>query len=63
LGSAFGKDINLRLVDLQGRIVLTRLITQAENQINVENLKPGFYIYDIRQGNESLSKGKLSIKH
>lgn len=62
LGSAFGKTIYLRLVDLQGRIVLTHSISQPRVQINVEDLQPGFYMYDIRQGNESLSKGKLSIK-
>ena len=63
LGSAFGKDINLRLVDLQGRIVLTRLITQAENQVNVENLPQGIYIYTIQKDINILSKGKLAIIH
>ncbi len=62
LGSDFGKDIYLRLSDLQGRIVLTRSISQPRVRINVEDLQPGFYMYDIRQGNESLSNGKLSIK-
>jgi len=57
------KDLTLRIIDLQGRIVLTYSINRAKNQVNVENLQQGIYIYDLKQGDETLSIGKIVIKH
>ena len=57
------KDLTLRIIDLQGRIVLTHSINRAKNQVNVENLQQGIYIYDLKQGDETLSIGKIVIKH
>lgn len=58
-----GNEITLRIIDLQGRIVLTKNINNSRNQINIENLKQGIYIYDLKQGIQTLSKGQLSIQH
>ena len=58
-----GKDVTLRIVDLQGRVVFTHSIKQAKDQVNVENLQQGIYLYDLKQGDESLSKGKIVINH
>ena len=62
-GLAVCKDVTLRIIDLQGRIVLTCSIIQATDQINIESLPSGYYIYDIQQGTTILSKGQLAIKH
>lgn len=60
---SLSKDVTLRIIDLQGRIVLTYSINHAKDQVNVENLKQGIYIYDLKQGTETLSKGKIAIRH
>ena len=62
-GLAVCKDVTLRIIDLQGRIALTSSILQATDQINIESLPSGYYIYDIQQGTRILSKGQLAIKH
>jgi len=58
-----GKAATLRIVDLQGRIVLTHSINQTKDQIDVKQLKQGSYIYDLQQGSKTLSKGQIVIKH
>lgn len=58
-----GKTVNLRIVDLQGRVVLTQSIKQAKDQVNVEHLQQGIYFYDLKQEDETLSKGKIVISH
>jgi len=62
-GLAACKDVTLRIIDLQGRIVLTHPVLQAKDQINIEHLPTGNYIYDLQQGTIILSKGQLAIKH
>jgi len=62
-GLIVSKDVTLRIVDLQGRTVLSHSINQAKDQVIVENLQQGIYIYDLKQGTEILSKGKIAIKH
>jgi hypothetical protein len=60
-GKAIGKNAMLLIFDIQGRMVLSSALTQSNNQINVERLLQGLYIYEIRQGNESFLKGKITI--
>jgi len=62
-GKAIGKNAMLRISDIQGRMVLSCTLSQPKNQINVEHIRQGFYIYEIRQGNGSLSRGQLLIRH
>jgi hypothetical protein len=57
------KGVTLQIVDLQGRVVLTHSIKQAKEQVNVENLQQGIYFYDLRQGDETIIKGKIVINH
>ena len=61
-GLAVGKNATINICDLQGRILFTRILTQSKTQISIEHLQQGFYIYDVRQGNETLSKGQLLIR-
>jgi hypothetical protein len=58
-----GNETIMRIIDLQGRIVLSHSINQTKVQINVENLNQGIYIYDLKQGTKTLSKGQITIKH
>jgi hypothetical protein len=62
-GFAVGANATIRIVDLQGRIVLSNSLMQSKIQISIANLQQGFYIYNIRQGNETVSKGQLMIRH
>ena len=62
-GLTLGNDVTLRIIDLQGRIVSTHSIIQSREQINVEHLKQGNYIYDLQQGTKILSKGQIAVKH
>jgi hypothetical protein len=62
-GTTIGKDTHFQVFDVQGRIVLSCKLSQSKAQINIEHLQQGFYIYDIRQGNETVSKGQLLIRH
>ena len=62
-GLSVYNDLTFRIIDLQGRIALTSSIIQPMEQINIEGLPSGVYIYDIQQGTLILSKGQLAIKH
>jgi hypothetical protein len=63
--SGLNKDSEaiLRIIDLQGKVELTQSINQTKVKINVELLKQGIYIYDLKQGTKTLSKGQITIKH
>ena len=60
---ALGKNVTLRIFDLQGRLVLTHPINQFKVQINIKNLQQGYYIYDLKQETVTLSKGQIAILH
>ncbi len=62
-GIASGKAVTLRIVDLQGRIVLTKTLTQAKSQLSIEKIPQGNYIYDLKLGTETLSQGHIAIQH
>lgn len=62
-GLTLSEEITLRIIDLQGRIILTHSIIKAKDQVNVESLQQGIYIYDLKQGDEILTKGKIAITH
>ena len=60
---ALGKNVTLRIFDLQGRLVLTHPINQFKVQINIKNLQQGYYIYDLKQETVTVSKGQIAILH
>ena len=60
-GLTVSNPVTLRIIDLQGRIVLTHFLTKAKDELNIESLQPGIYIYDLKQGAETFSKGKIAI--
>jgi hypothetical protein len=62
-GLTNGKNATLRIYDLQGRVILNCLNLQSGNQISIENLLQGFYIYEISLENGIISRGRLTIKH
>jgi len=62
-GLTSDNDVTFRLVDLQGRIVLSKDLKQTNDRINIENLTRGNYIYDLTQGRETLLKGQITIIH
>ena len=62
-GLEVGKNATIKIFDLQGRILFASTLTQSKTRISIEHLQQGFYIYDVSQGNEILSKGQLLIRH
>ncbi len=58
-----GENATMQIFDLQGRIILKCSLTQSKSRISIEHLQQGFYIYSIKQGNETLSKGQLLIRY
>ncbi|MEY4905339.1 MAG: hypothetical protein RLZZ292_3154 [Bacteroidota bacterium] len=61
-GIGFEKG-DFKIFDLSGQNVYAQLLNQNETQqqFNVDGLKNGFYVYEIRFGKYSAKKGKLLI--
>ena len=53
-------QVQFELFDLQGRVIMKKDVTNKEN-INIENLKPGVYIYSISFDGKT-QRGKLINK-
>ncbi len=54
------EDIVFQLLDVTGRSILSQLITANHaNEISVEKIQPGIYIYRVIQGNKPMKTGKL----
>jgi hypothetical protein len=62
-GLTNNKNVTLRIYDLQGRSIFYSPLIQSRSQINIENVNQGFYIYEIKDGNTTVLKGQISIKH
>jgi hypothetical protein len=60
---ASGRAATLQIIDLQGRIVFTKTITQAKTQLSIEKIPDGNYIYNLLTGKETLSRGQITISH
>ena len=45
-----GKDFNLQITDLTGRLVLENLISDASNSVNISGLPGGIYIVSLTDG-------------
>jgi len=56
------KHYTLSLHDLNGVRQLITSITPSENKVNVTNIFPGLYIYELSTGNKTIARGKLIIK-
>ena len=56
-------QLQLSVIDLSGRIILSQEITAPKQVINVENIQNGLYLYSISNSGSSVYKGKLLIAH
>ena len=52
---------NLMLYNMQGKLVLSKIITGAEAKINLESLTKGIYLLSI--SNEKINMNKLILKN
>lgn len=59
--SALPGELELRLFDLSGREVLRQPLEDVRNQISLNSLAAGVYIWEIRRGTQQVGKGKLVI--
>lgn len=46
----YNTDTQISLLDLQGRIVLSRQTTSQQNKISLAGVNPGLYLVDVRAG-------------
>ena len=58
LSNAILDDASVVLYDLQGRIALSRKLTQEQSTINIEALPVGVYLIELKQGDSSYT-GKI----
>ncbi len=50
------------ILDVTGRVILKKDITSVESNIGIEDLKPGTYLYRIRNDKEIVKMDKLIVK-
>jgi hypothetical protein len=54
-------QVSLIIYNLQGKVVLTKAIARGKANIDIKQLAVGYYVYEIRNGTVSISKGQLSV--
>lgn len=55
------KECKYQIVDLNGRILISNIITGSKNRINVAELSSGLYFFQIYSSNKLLSSTKISV--
>lgn len=54
-------NLNLKVFNLQGKIVFTRAISGNNQTVDIKELNRGLYIYELRDGGLSVANGKFSV--
>jgi len=57
-----GFPVMLKIVNMEGLVVLTNKVDSNSSSVNIENLKPGIYIYCFSKNDERIKAGKLIIE-
>lgn len=55
------KPIQVRIMTLEGKLVLTKVVKSASGQIDLSSLAPGIYLYTAVSENKPIANGKLLI--
>lgn len=53
-------DAEIRITDLNGKLLTTKLINSFDNKISLTNIADGLYIYNIARNGIILQAGKIS---
>lgn len=61
LPTSLSSETKMNLVDLQGRLILTKNSIQTTEQLNLESLQEGVYIINLESGNQKISR-KIVLK-
>lgn len=54
-------NLNLNIFNLDGKIILTQVISRSKQKIDIKKLDQGLYIYELKNGGLSVSSGKFSV--
>jgi len=55
------KDIQLTIINLQGKVISSLPISGMRTRIDIQQLPKGICFYEIKKGNNSLARGKFSV--
>lgn len=58
---ANAKPTELVLTDLNGKIAGCYNLSHAEMKVDVSNLRTGTYLYELKENNKTISKGKMNV--
>jgi len=58
----YNQSAIFEILDLKGEIILTKAIDSKESKIGIADLKPGIYMYRLRDNSKVLKIDKLIIK-
>tara|TARA_B100001564_G_scaffold298250_1_gene264297 strand:+ start:1483 stop:2190 length:708 start_codon:yes stop_codon:yes gene_type:complete len=61
--SNFSDPFEVNIYDLNGKLVFNRQLINLKNTIDLNNLKSGYYTYNITNNTSILKKDKLIINH
>ncbi len=60
VSNPFNKDASLKIFNLNGKLVKEKQLGKGQNQIPVQNLPAGIYLFAIQSGNE-IMKNKVAV--
>jgi hypothetical protein len=54
-------NLNLNIFNLDGKIILTQVISRSKQKIDIKKLDQGLYIYELKNDGRSVASGKFSV--
>lgn len=57
-----GFPVLLEIVNMQGQVLSASKLISNSDSVNIENLKPGIYIYKLSKNGERIKSGKLIVE-
>lgn len=55
-------DLQLELVDLNGRTLVSKSVTEGKPEVDISALEPGLYIYKVRSEGDVIKTGKVVVE-
>ena len=55
------KQLSAQITDLSGKVVTNSILTEGDNQININNLPSGFYLLSVQNAQKVLYTTKVIV--
>lgn len=55
------RDVHFTIINLQGIAMFSQPVTNKYAEIDIQGLKPGIYLYQVKKANVPLAKGKFTV--